>query len=559
MAVQIQIRRDTAADWTSANPILAQGELGLEIDTARFKIGDGVLAWNSLLYANQVFSGPGAISANSASAALRVTQIGSGPALVVEDSANPDSTPFVVDASGLVLIGQSTKAQYNDFTDAAEIQASSTSSRGVQIANFANNSFGASLMIAKSRGAAGVNTIVTSGDTVGSLNFYGADGTNYLRTAEIRAAVDGTPGTNDMPGRLVFSTTADGASSPTERMRITSGGQVGIGGTNVTVGAGRVHVVGDNSRQTLTLQDSAGPFLRFLDPSNAEMSIGMPDGQQALAVYSARNESGDGTERMRITAAGNVGIGTSGPDSKLAVEGSTSTAVQVKVNSDDTGAVPRLAFTRRNAANGATPNNAQIGSILWQGVHAGSGYTQFAAIDAVIGNNAAGGAPAALTFYLSQSGTGTTERMRIDSSGLITGTGTSLGAWTAYTPTLGGTGWAIGNGTAAGAYCQIGKVVHFHIAIIAGSTTTFGATEAATVTLPVTASNLARPNFIGRALDISASELFTVLARCASTTVAELRYLVSGTNGKVNPLVASAPFAFATSDEIRISGTYDAA
>ena len=553
MAVQIQIRRDTAADWTSANPILAQGELGLEIDTARFKIGDGVLAWNSLLYANQVFSGPGAISANSSTAALTVTQIGSGPALLVEDSASPDSTPFVVTADGTTLVGNT--ATVNTPAGNAALQVTTSQS----ITRFSATS-GAALDLGKSSSnTVGVNAVVGDGQEVGRIAFFGADGTNYIQTARIGSFVDGGPGTNDMPGRLVFSTTADGASSPTERMRITSGGQVGIGGTNVTVGAGRVHVVGDNSRQTLTLQDSAGPFLRFLDPSNAEMSIGMPDGQQALAVYSARNESGDGTERMRITAAGNVGIGTSGPDSKLAVEGSTSTAVQVKVNSDDTGAVPRLAFTRRNAANGATPNNAQIGSILWQGVHAGSGYTQFAAIDAVIGNNAAGGAPAALTFYLSQSGTGTTERMRIDSSGLITGTGTSLGAWTAYTPTLGGTGWAIGNGTAAGAYCQIGKVVHFHIAIIAGSTTTFGATEAATVTLPVTASNLARPNFIGRALDISASELFTVLARCASTTVAELRYLVSGTNGKVNPLVASAPFAFATSDEIRISGTYDAA
>jgi hypothetical protein len=49
--------------------------------------------------------------------------------------------------------------------------------------------------------------------------------------ASIKAEVDGTPGTNDMPGRLVFSTTADGASSPSERMRIDSAGSVGIGET----------------------------------------------------------------------------------------------------------------------------------------------------------------------------------------------------------------------------------------------------------------------------------------------------------------------------------------
>ena len=50
MAVQIQIRRDTAANWTSANPTLAQGELGLETDTGKIKVGTGTGAWNSLSY-----------------------------------------------------------------------------------------------------------------------------------------------------------------------------------------------------------------------------------------------------------------------------------------------------------------------------------------------------------------------------------------------------------------------------------------------------------------------------------------------------------------------------
>ena len=50
MADIIQIRRDTAANWTSANPILAQGELGLETDTSKIKAGDGSTAWTSLGY-----------------------------------------------------------------------------------------------------------------------------------------------------------------------------------------------------------------------------------------------------------------------------------------------------------------------------------------------------------------------------------------------------------------------------------------------------------------------------------------------------------------------------
>jgi hypothetical protein len=52
MAVQIQLRRGTAAEWTAANPTLAEGELGLETDTAKYKIGNGSTAWNSLSYSS---------------------------------------------------------------------------------------------------------------------------------------------------------------------------------------------------------------------------------------------------------------------------------------------------------------------------------------------------------------------------------------------------------------------------------------------------------------------------------------------------------------------------
>jgi hypothetical protein len=50
VVTQIQIRRGTAAQWTSANPTLASGEFGYETDTGKFKIGDGSTAWNSLSY-----------------------------------------------------------------------------------------------------------------------------------------------------------------------------------------------------------------------------------------------------------------------------------------------------------------------------------------------------------------------------------------------------------------------------------------------------------------------------------------------------------------------------
>ena len=48
MAIQIQLRRGLASEWTSANPILADGEVGYEKDTRKEKVGDGVTAWTSL-------------------------------------------------------------------------------------------------------------------------------------------------------------------------------------------------------------------------------------------------------------------------------------------------------------------------------------------------------------------------------------------------------------------------------------------------------------------------------------------------------------------------------
>lgn len=64
MAVQIQLRRGTAAEWTAANPILTQGEFGYESDTTKFKVGDGTASWTELGYA----TGGGALTEATASA-----------------------------------------------------------------------------------------------------------------------------------------------------------------------------------------------------------------------------------------------------------------------------------------------------------------------------------------------------------------------------------------------------------------------------------------------------------------------------------------------------------
>lgn len=48
--MKVQLRRDTASNWTTENPVLLSGEMGIESDTNKFKFGDGVKAWNDLPY-----------------------------------------------------------------------------------------------------------------------------------------------------------------------------------------------------------------------------------------------------------------------------------------------------------------------------------------------------------------------------------------------------------------------------------------------------------------------------------------------------------------------------
>jgi len=81
MAVQIQLRNDTAANWASANPTLAVGEIGVETDTDQFKIGDGTTAWTSLSYGGVqgpagTFSSTQTISSVSTSRALTSADVG---------------------------------------------------------------------------------------------------------------------------------------------------------------------------------------------------------------------------------------------------------------------------------------------------------------------------------------------------------------------------------------------------------------------------------------------------------------------------------------------------
>ncbi len=138
-----------------------------------------------------------------------------------------DSERARIDSSGRLLVGTSTARTINGYDVWQGLQlAGATGNEAIVHERYSNDGGGAHLFFGKSRGSSvGSYTSVQSGDALGQIVWCGADGTDMgSSAASIRAVVDGTPGSNDMPGRLVFSTTADGASSPTERMRIDNGG-----------------------------------------------------------------------------------------------------------------------------------------------------------------------------------------------------------------------------------------------------------------------------------------------------------------------------------------------
>jgi hypothetical protein len=98
----------------------------------------------------------------------------------------------------------------------------------------------------RGRGTAASPTIISDGDNLGEIDWYAYDGNSFGLSVAILGETDGTPGDGDVPGRLTFWTTADGAEAPTERMRINSSGYVGIGTTPTS----RLHVYQDGITAT---------------------------------------------------------------------------------------------------------------------------------------------------------------------------------------------------------------------------------------------------------------------------------------------------------------------
>jgi hypothetical protein len=186
-----------------------------------------------------------------------------------------------IDSSGRLLVGTSTASGSGGSRLEVAKQTITTSDMGLASFQLVSDSTRwPQVFLEKSRGTAvGDKTLVVDGDSLGELSFRGADGTNYLTGANIIATVDGTTGANDLPTRLVFSTTADGAASPTEKMRINNVGDVFVGTTSSPDGTtgGSGFTVESNNRRTLriasTVADAGRVLVRFFNPNGQVGSI----------------------------------------------------------------------------------------------------------------------------------------------------------------------------------------------------------------------------------------------------------------------------------------------
>ena len=179
---------------------------------------------------------------------------------------------FVDGTNNKVLIGTDTSITGYAV---APLQVSGTQNANtcISIARFSNNANAPVLNFVKSRDTSiGGNTIVADGDNLGSILFNGNDGDDSVTSAaRILGEVDGTPGANDMPGRLVFSTTPDGSTSLDESMRINNSGDLLINTT--TDFGGKVNIARADNNTTLALvctdNDAAdGPILDFIRDSS---------------------------------------------------------------------------------------------------------------------------------------------------------------------------------------------------------------------------------------------------------------------------------------------------
>ena len=194
---------------------------------------------------------------------------------------------FTITNSGYVGIGRT------DPDMALDIEGLSNET-ALRLTRHSDDDYSANCYMDKSRGNETSSTIIQNGDILGNVIFDGYDGSWYQEAASVRAEVDGTPGANDMPGSLIFSTTPDGDYIRQDRMIIKNNGNVGIGTTSpgggTTAGEHVLSIadgtapVGGVSGQ-VSLYSSSGELYAFDSSGNATLlSPHAQEFPEALAV-----------------------------------------------------------------------------------------------------------------------------------------------------------------------------------------------------------------------------------------------------------------------------------
>lgn len=368
------------------------------------------------------------VSGSTAGNLVRITQTGAGNALVVEDSANPDASPFVVDQNGVVIQGSTTT-----ITGASSvvntIQTHSTSgAAGYAVSRWVASAADAVSQMLKSRGAAvGTRGIVSNGDSLGQLVWAGDDGVAFIPAASIRGQVDGTPDVNDMPGRLLFFTTADGAASPTERMRITNAGNVGIGTSSP---GALLNVVANTATDAVRItQTGAGNAFMVEDSANPDATPFVVDAEG------------------RVVRGNTSIVNVRGVSHGFQIVGSTfanASELFLRFSADASPSGVEFAKTRSTTASGNAIVSSGDGIALFVfSADDGTQYTQAASMAvSVDGTPGVNDMPGRIVFSTTADGASTpTERMRIDNQGNIGLGSTTFG--TSATRTL-----SIGTGVA---------------------------------------------------------------------------------------------------------------